>query len=33
MEGPLKLRITRALPEAAQRFTRADALLTHLSGG
>ena len=33
MEGPLKLRITRALPEPAQRFARADALLTHLSGG
>ena len=33
MDGPLKLRITRALPEPAQRFARADALLTHLSGG
>jgi hypothetical protein len=29
----LKLRITRALPEPAQRFARADALLTHLAGG
>jgi len=29
----LKVRITRALPEPAQRFTRADALLTHLAGG
>jgi hypothetical protein len=29
----LKLRITRALAEPAQRFTRADALLTHLAGG
>jgi transcription-repair coupling factor (superfamily II helicase) len=33
LEGPLKLRITRALPEPAQRFARADALLTHLAGG
>jgi len=33
LEGPLKLRITRALAEPAQRFTRADALLTHLAGG
>jgi transcription-repair coupling factor (superfamily II helicase) len=32
LEGPLKLRITRALPEPEQRFVRADALLTHLAG-
>ena len=32
LEGPLKLRITRALPEPAQRFTRAEALLSHLAG-
>jgi transcription-repair coupling factor (superfamily II helicase) len=32
MEGPLKLRITRALPAAEQRFVRADALLSHLAG-
>jgi hypothetical protein len=32
LEGPLKLRITRALPQSEQRFVRADALLTHLAG-
>jgi transcription-repair coupling factor (superfamily II helicase) len=32
LEGPLKLRITRALPQSEQRFVRADALLTHLTG-
>jgi transcription-repair coupling factor (superfamily II helicase) len=33
LEGPLKLRISRALSQPEQRFVRADALLTHLSGG
>jgi transcription-repair coupling factor (superfamily II helicase) len=32
LEGPLKLRITRALPQAELRFVRADALLSYLSG-
>ena len=32
LEGPLKLRITRALPQPEQRFVRADALLTYLAG-
>ncbi|HEY6452010.1 MAG TPA: transcription-repair coupling factor [Steroidobacteraceae bacterium] len=31
-EGPLKLRITRALPQPEQRFVRAHALLDHLAG-
>jgi transcription-repair coupling factor (superfamily II helicase) len=32
LEGPLKLRITRALPQAQTRFVRAEALLEHLAG-
>ena len=32
LEGPFKVRITRSLPEAQQRFTRADALLGYLAG-
>jgi transcription-repair coupling factor (superfamily II helicase) len=30
LEGPLRLRITRALPRAEDRFVRAEALLSHL---
>jgi len=32
LEGPLKLRITRALAQAETRFVRAEALLNHLAG-
>ena len=32
LEGPLKLRITRSLPKAAQRFEYAAQLLTKLGG-
>jgi transcription-repair coupling factor (superfamily II helicase) len=32
LEGPLKLRITRALPQPDSRFVRAEALLNHLAG-
>jgi transcription-repair coupling factor (superfamily II helicase) len=32
LEGPLKLRITRALPQPDSRFVRAEALLNHLGG-
>ncbi len=32
LEGPLKVRITRALPQSEARFVRAEALLDHLAG-
>ena len=32
LEGPFKLRMTRALPQPEQRFVRADALLSYLAG-
>jgi len=32
LEGPLKLRITRALPQPEARFVRTEALLDHLAG-
>jgi transcription-repair coupling factor (superfamily II helicase) len=32
LEGPLKLRITRALAQTETRFVRAEALLNHLAG-
>jgi transcription-repair coupling factor (superfamily II helicase) len=32
LEGPLKVRITRALPRSEDRFVRAEALLSHLAG-
>ncbi|MGA2024402.1 MAG: TRCF domain-containing protein, partial [Steroidobacteraceae bacterium] len=32
LEGPLKLRITRALPQSEARFVRTEALLDHLAG-
>jgi len=33
LEGPLKLRITRAIAQSDQRFVRADALLSYLASG
>jgi len=32
MDGPLRLRITRALPQPADRFAFADRLLEQLTG-